>query len=1114
MDLPAMLAQMDAALADEIAKVQRHDRSGKVAHQGQLVSELGGHYIYSYALDEPWEPEDDTPLSVKFAGGPRLQATVVTASGTSLTIATEVELPPEALAQVTLLDDPVQLLERLRETLKSNKESASQLGSKTFDLLPFTSTRRRELETYPDFMPRPSQVDALRLALGSEVAYVIGPPGTGKTSTLAAIAYTLVREGRSVLIAAHTNIAIDNAIVKLADMCHKAGIPALHEGRILRYGTPQLQSVRQRADVYPPKIVKRLGQDFERQRSELRTRHADVLGRLRPLAEQEEQRASQWRMLRESLVEQRKGFAGELLEMQRDEQQRVSAVDAALQQTAQRVGQAERRLEVARQELTQLVVQQARIQQAHAAHLGMLADFTARLTAVQRMSGLGRLLKGINLGRLTRSVADSKQQVWDDERALAEVQRRMELAHESVAARQQEVAGERAQYEQLKAQRQTPPDIAGRITYLQSELAHRDQQIAEGERMREQQSAACASEREALQSAVEQLSQQLAGVDEQLHDLERRLLDDAQVVATTLSKVYMDSHLRERYFDAVILDEVSMAPLPAVYIAASRAEGHVVAIGDPLQLAPIVRAETAAAKKWLGRDLFAVADITLERASTGDRRSVLLREQARMHPTISAIARKHVYSGRVVDAQRPANDDYGRVSPLPGHPLLLCDTSDGAPVTSRPGGSSRINLYHALCAVTIGRQMLGSLPDRSADPGNPFRVGIATPYRAQAQLIQRMVKAEGLEHSIRVGTIHRFQGLEFEAIVLDTVESPPIPHRRDFIGGGAGSGGQRLINVAVTRPQHKLVIIANTKHIADRFEADDMLRLAVNEAQQGGVIASRALLSEIAGDPLSHRPPSTMAGQGPVVMPPIEWLDDTTFFDRFLADVRSARSSIIICSPFVRQGRTSSVASELEARCAAGLRVTVVASQSSDGSAPVDGPAKDMLERAGVEFRTSPGMHEKVVLIDDNIVYFGSLNPLSHNATTELMQRIESSILAGQVARLIRITERTAPASWGEDFVLSIRDLPAGGSCPICGRPLRARTGRYGAFYSCSGYSRGCQQTRDIIDGDLVTIPALARIECDQCKAGVMRPRVQRRNMWLECAAPHPCDRRRKLIIE
>src|SRR5260221_222788 len=81
-----------------------------------------------------------------------------------------------------------------------------------------------------------------------------------------------------------------------------------------------------------------------------------------------------------------------------------------------------------------------------------------------------------------------------------------------------------------------------------------------------------------------------------------------------LRKNYMNQSLSDRRFDVVIRDEVSMAPLPAVYISASHADSSLVAIGDPHQLAPIVSAKTPIAERWLGTDLFDHRGISLKRA--------------------------------------------------------------------------------------------------------------------------------------------------------------------------------------------------------------------------------------------------------------------------------------------------------------------------------------------------------------------------------------------------------------------------------------------------------------------------------------------------------------------
>lgn len=66
----------------------------------------------------------------------------------------------------------------------------------------------------------------------------------------------------------------------------------------------------------------------------------------------------------------------------------------------------------------------------------------------------------------------------------------------------------------------------------------------------------------------------------------------AKIVGATLAKSYLSETLRERKFDTVILDEASMASIPALWCASYLAESSIVIVGDFLQLPPIVMADT------------------------------------------------------------------------------------------------------------------------------------------------------------------------------------------------------------------------------------------------------------------------------------------------------------------------------------------------------------------------------------------------------------------------------------------------------------------------------------------------------------------------------------------
>ena len=43
------------------------------------------------------------------------------------------------------------------------------------------------------------------------------------------------------------------------------------------------------------------------------------------------------------------------------------------------------------------------------------------------------------------------------------------------------------------------------------------------------------------------------------------------------------------------------------------------------------------------------------------------------------------------------------------------------------------------------------------------------------------------------------------------------------------------------------------------------------------------------------------------------------------------------------------------------------------------------------------------------------------------------------------------------------------GNCPFCGKPMRKVSGKFGDFYSCSGYKDGCKFTITAIGGKLIS---------------------------------------------
>lgn len=116
-----------------------------------------------------------------------------------------------------------------------------------------------------------------------------------------------------------------------------------------------------------------------------------------------------------------------------------------------------------------------------------------------------------------------------------------------------------------------------------------------------------------------------------------------------------------------------MAYIPQIIAAASFATEHMICVGDFRQLAPIVQEPLA--KETLGKDLFEYLGIN---AGYRDIRLhpwlVMLDEQRRMHPAISAFPSRHVYSRLLKDYEGMEfkRQDIASTSPF-HHPLCLID---------------------------------------------------------------------------------------------------------------------------------------------------------------------------------------------------------------------------------------------------------------------------------------------------------------------------------------------------------------------------------------------------------------------------------------------------------
>ena len=348
------------------------------------------------------------------------------------------------------------------------------------------------------------------------------------------------------------------------------------------------------------------------------------------------------------------------------------------------------------------------------------------------------------------------------------------------------------------------------------------------------------SRRDRLRGRLAEIQERATAIEGEQTALETTVLARCRVLATTVHRTYV--HLGPpRRFDTVVVDEASTLMPPLVYWAAGLATRSVTVAGDFRQLPPIVMAKEVVATKWLARDVFEVAGIP---DGLGNGQSmpylVSLGRQYRMRRPICKAVNRHFYADRPLRSHPicsgPSVRSEAGEFPFSSRALLYVDTAPYRPWASwpAPGDYSRYNPLHALLArnVVLRLAEAGYLPP--ADEANDA-VGVIAPYRAQVRRIRKLLK-EGLGTRARgvVLTAHSSQGNEWKAVVIDLTDSDGMKLGGFLQATSLEQTGARLLNVAVSRAKHHVVLIGNFHYLRRTAPADSFVRRLLNHFETRG----------------------------------------------------------------------------------------------------------------------------------------------------------------------------------------------------------------------------------------------------------------------------------------
>jgi hypothetical protein len=273
--------------------------------------------------------------------------------------------------------------------------------------------------------------------------------------------------------------------------------------------------------------------------------------------------------------------------------------------------------------------------------------------------------------------------------------------------------------------------------------------------------------------------------------------------------------------------------------------------------------------------------------------------------------------------------------------------------------------------------------------------------------------------------------------------------------------GARLLNVAVSRAKYNLVLIANLTYLDKRLPSSSLLRsILYNMQKNGRVVAGKDLLQL---RPIERDLKGLLGNIAlDVKAESMGLFDEKTFDPAVKADFLRAKSSIVIFSGFVTPRRVAEYGDLFRAKIEEGVKVRCVTRPPHlNGSiSPTAGKeALDALETIGCTVDCRSRIHQKVILVDNEIVWHGSLNALSHaHLTEESMTRVVNSGLAQALGA--SIAKRRFSGEKAASLVAQAEN-------PRCER-CRSRTvyadGRYGPYFYCENrqVKNGCDWSSNL----------------------------------------------------
>jgi hypothetical protein len=247
------------ALSIEMDHLKEHGGERHLLKEGRLLLRGQEEFVYLFQMTSDLYVPDGVPVRLLFQGED-IRGEVVATEDRELVI----KLPcfiGDMVEEADVYSEPWELLEALTNRLDEIKE-VKQKRARVKRLMSGEAPVKHTI--------KPAKNSLHEVILRSHynaTTYIWGPPGTGKTFTLARIAASHYRKGNKVLVLAHSNAAVDVFMLAFTSYVQEKGL--FKAGAIIRYGTTRNEQVKAHHALLSSKLVELEHPHLVRKREQL-----------------------------------------------------------------------------------------------------------------------------------------------------------------------------------------------------------------------------------------------------------------------------------------------------------------------------------------------------------------------------------------------------------------------------------------------------------------------------------------------------------------------------------------------------------------------------------------------------------------------------------------------------------------------------------------------------------------------------------------------------------------------------------------------------------------------------------------------------------------------------